>query len=122
GPKAAVIAGRASVQNKEFLHKIQYIASNVFWGCPGCLSSSMIPASTRIRCMTVPIERRASLRHTPVDKETNVQVMDQAGRRITTARLVNISRDGALILTDQHPGLNRRLWVRLKDSPELGWI
>jgi hypothetical protein len=72
--------------------------------------------------MIVPTERRASVRHTPVDKETKVVLMDLLGGQITRARLVNISQDGALILTDQQPGLNRPLHVRIDSAADLGWI
>ena len=72
--------------------------------------------------MTVPSERRASVRHTPVNAETKVQLMDWTGGRITSARLVDISQHGALLLADQQPELDRPLHVWLEDATELGWI
>lgn len=72
--------------------------------------------------MTLAIERRTSPRHTTVNHQTSVQLMDWTGRRITRASLVDISTDGALILTDQTPGLNRPVRVRFDNAMELGWM
>jgi hypothetical protein len=71
--------------------------------------------------MTLAIERRASFRHSTAYNQTNVQLMDRFGRRITKARLVNISHHGALILTDDVGVLNQPLEVRLENAPETGW-
>jgi len=72
--------------------------------------------------VTLAIERRASIRHETVNKQTNLQFMDWTERRITGSRLANISQTGALILADQAPALYRPLWVRVEDAPRAGWI
>jgi len=72
--------------------------------------------------VTLAIERRASIRHETVNKQTNLQFMDWTERRITRSRLANISETGALILADQVPALHRPLWVRVEDAPGAGWI
>lgn len=72
--------------------------------------------------MTATIERRTSLRHIPVYQGTKVELMDRDGQRMTRARVVNISHEGALIIADRQPPLNQALRVRLALAPELGWI
>ena len=72
--------------------------------------------------MTLAIDRRASTLHSTGQDQTDVQLMDRFGRRITKARLVNISHHGALILTDDLAVLHQPLDVRLESAPETGWI
>ena len=71
--------------------------------------------------MTLAIER-ASARHSTARNQTNVQLMDCLRRRITKARLLNISHHGALILTDDVAVLHEPLNVRLENEPGAGWI
>ena len=72
--------------------------------------------------MTFATERRASTRHSTAHNQTNVQLMDRLGRRITKARLVNISHHGALILTDDLAVLHQPLDVQFENAPETRWI
>jgi len=72
--------------------------------------------------VTLAIERRASVRHETVHKQTSVQFMDWTERQIRRSTLGNISETGALILADHVPALYRPLWVRVEDAPGAGWI
>jgi hypothetical protein len=72
--------------------------------------------------MTLAVERRAEVRHEPVDNRTSVQIMEWTGLRIKRARLVNFSSRGALILIDQVPTLHQPLRVRLENAKEIGWF
>ena len=73
--------------------------------------------------MTFAIECRASVRHEPVNDLTSVQLLDdRTGKRFTRAKLLNISTDGALILTDKEPALYQPLWVRLENATEIALI
>jgi hypothetical protein len=72
--------------------------------------------------MTLAIERRASFRHSTAYNQTNVQLMDRFGRRMTKARLVNISHHGALILTGDVAVLHQPLNVHFESAPESRWI
>jgi hypothetical protein len=59
--------------------------------------------------MTAIIERRTSLRRIPVYQETKVELRDGDGQRMTRARVVNISHEGALVIADRQPPLNQPL-------------
>jgi hypothetical protein len=72
--------------------------------------------------MTLAVERRAEVRHEPVDNQTSVHIMEWTGPRIKRARLVNFSSGGALILIDQVPTLYQPLRVRLENAKEIGWF
>jgi len=48
--------------------------------------------------------------------------MDWTGRRITRARLLNVSTGGALIFTDSFVATSQKVRARLERAPEAGWI
>ena len=68
------------------------------------------------------IERRDSTRLTPEGNPKGVLLMDWTGLHITRGRLVNISLEGALILTDVTFVPDRPFWIRLQGAPRTGWI
>jgi len=69
------------------------------------------------------IERRTSVRYETLNNQTSVQLMDdRTGKRITRAKLLNISDGGALILTDKEPALYQPLWVRIENATEIARI
>jgi hypothetical protein len=73
--------------------------------------------------MTLAVERRGSVRHETVNNQTSVQLMDdRTGKRITRAKLLNISTGGALILTDKEPALYQPLRVRFENATEIALI
>jgi PilZ domain len=72
--------------------------------------------------MTLAVERRAEVRHEPVDNRTSMQIMEWTGLRVKRARLVNFSTSGALIRIDQVPTLHQPLRVRLENAKEIGWF
>jgi hypothetical protein len=72
--------------------------------------------------MTLVIERRASYRHVPSNNPTNIQIMDSTGRRVTRARLLNVSTGGALICSDRIVATSQSFRIRLENAPETGWL
>jgi hypothetical protein len=89
---------------------------------PFIVSEHQDYSSERSRAMVFAIDRRASIRHSAAHNRTYVQLMDRLGRRMKRGRLVNISRDGALIRVDDAPALHQPIEVQLENAPELGWI
>src|SRR5262245_30108605 len=72
--------------------------------------------------MSIPVERRYSPRVPPLADETYVQIVDWAGKRITRAKLLNVSLEGASVSSDSIFATSQRLWMRLEHAPETGWI
>src|ERR1017187_3767185 len=72
--------------------------------------------------MTIVDDRRASTRHTPAVDQTYVQIMDWTGKRITMAKLLNVSTGGALVFTDSVVATSQKLRVSLESAPDTGWI
>ncbi len=72
--------------------------------------------------MTIAVDRRTTVRHTPAEYDTYVRIMDWTGKRITRARLVNVSTRGALIFTDSVVATSQKLRVQLERAPDTGWI
>src|SRR5205823_3050126 len=72
--------------------------------------------------MTFATNRRASTRHAAANHQTILQIMDWTGQRVTRAKLLNISTEGALIRTDKVPVLKQPVRVRLENATEIGWI
>jgi hypothetical protein len=67
-------------------------------------------------------ERRAAPRQTTPANRAWVQIMQWTGRRMVRARLINLSRDGALIRTEEPPRFAGKVWIRLAEAPEVGWL
>ena len=55
-------------------------------------------------------------------KKYRVQFLEWMGHRSTRVILLNISSDGASILTDEKPGLDRPMWIRLEDPVKSDWL
>ena len=72
--------------------------------------------------MTMEVDRRAYPRHALAADQTYLLVMDWSGRRITRARLLNISTGGALISTDRVIATSQRLMVRLENAADTDWV
>jgi hypothetical protein len=72
--------------------------------------------------MALLVESRASTRHAPVIAETYLEIMDWPGKRVTRARLVDVSTGGALVLTVCVVATSQKLRVRLEGARETEWI
>ena len=68
------------------------------------------------------VERKACPRHAVAQYDTYVQIKDSTGKRITRARLLNISTSGALVCADDIVAMSQRIALRLERAPEMGWI
>jgi hypothetical protein len=73
-----------------------------------------IPMSDRL-------DRRISPRWIAVPNEITLELQTRTGSRRAKARLVNISREGALLLTDEVPPAGV-LWMRMESPARTDWI
>jgi hypothetical protein len=72
--------------------------------------------------MSGPVERRASSRLIAVKNQAHLERATARGRRKVAARLVNISRDGALLATGEASPLGEPLCVRLDSPVRTDWV
>ena len=67
------------------------------------------------------LDRRLSPRWTAVANEITLEIPTRTGNRRAKARLVDISRDGALLLTDEVPPAGV-LWMRMESPARTDWV
>ena len=72
--------------------------------------------------MSAPHERRASPRCDAVKNQSRVQFLVPGGVRGIEARLVNISRDGALLVTQNRPPSEPHIWLRIESPVKTDWV
>ena len=72
--------------------------------------------------MSCPVERRASSRLIAVKNQAHLELATARGRGKVAARLVNISRDGALLATGEAWPLGEPLCVRLDNPVRTDWV
>ncbi len=68
------------------------------------------------------IDRRISPRWAAVKNQSTLELQGADGHRRVKATLVNISRDGALIVTDEKLSLQGSLWFRMEVPAKTDWI
>lgn len=71
--------------------------------------------------MLDPLDRRCSPRWNAVKNEMVLDLTARAGNRRAKARLVNISREGALLSVDEVPPIGA-LWMRMESPARTDWI
>ena len=67
-------------------------------------------------------ERRASLRCDAVKNQSRLEFSVPDGRRRIKACLINISRDGALIVTEEPPPRDVPLLMRIESPVKTDWV
>ena len=71
--------------------------------------------------MSRPAERRASPRCDAVKNQSRLEIAVRGGRRTREARIVNISRDGALIVAENPPANEFPVWLRVESPVKTDW-
>jgi hypothetical protein len=66
-------------------------------------------------------ERRDSPRCDAVENQSRLEFAVFEGRRRVEARLVNISRGGALLVSDNRPPREAPLWMRIESPVKTDW-
>ena len=66
-------------------------------------------------------ERRASPRCDAVTNQSRVEFFLASGRRRVTARLINISRDGALMVAEEPPPCDELFRMRMESPLKTDW-
>ena len=66
-------------------------------------------------------ERRDSPRCDAVENQSRLEFAVSGGRRRVEARLVNISRGGALLVADDHPPRESHVWMRIERPVKTDW-
>jgi hypothetical protein len=66
-------------------------------------------------------ERRDSPRCNAVENQSRLEFAVYEGRRRVEARLVNISRGGALLIADNHPPREAPVWMRIESPVKTDW-
>jgi PilZ domain len=69
-----------------------------------------------------PPERRTSPRCVAVENQSRLEFAVPDGSRRIEARLVNISRDGALIVTENPPPYAAPIWLRIESPVKTDWV
>jgi len=69
-----------------------------------------------------PSERRASPRCDAVENHSTLHCSVPDGSRRIEARLVNISRGGALIVADKRPPYEPPMWLRIESPVKTDWV
>jgi len=69
-----------------------------------------------------PPERRASPRCDAVKNQSRLEFAVPNGSRRIEVRLVNISRDGALIVTENPPPDGAPMWLRIESPVKTDWV
>ena len=72
--------------------------------------------------MLHPAERRAWPRCDAVTNQSSMEYVTPQGRRRIAARLVNISRDGALLVADNSPAEETSIWLRIESPVRTDWV
>ena len=72
--------------------------------------------------MPAPLDRRVSPRWVAVKNRSTLDLQGKEGHRRVEVTLVNISRDGALIVADEMPPLHGSLWFRMESPAKTDWI
>jgi PilZ domain len=67
------------------------------------------------------LDRRTSPRWIAVANEITLELQTRTGNQRAKARLVNISREGALLLTDDVPPAGT-LWMRMESPARTDWV
>jgi PilZ domain len=67
-------------------------------------------------------DRRVSPRWTAVPNESTLELHTGDGFRRVKARLVNISREGALLITDEASRPSGLLWIRMESPAKTDWV
>ena len=68
------------------------------------------------------LDRRASPRLVAVKNQATLEFQGEDGKQRVKATLVNISRTGALIVTDEMLPIQGKLWFRMEDPAKTDWI
>jgi PilZ domain len=68
------------------------------------------------------LDRRASPRWVAVKNQATLEFLGGAGKQRAKVSLVNISRSGALIVTDEILPLGGKLWFRMESPAQTDWI
>jgi PilZ domain len=68
------------------------------------------------------LDRRASPRWVAVKNQATLEFQGGEGKQRAKATLVNISRSGALIVTDEILPLRGTLWFRMESPAKTDWI
>jgi PilZ domain-containing protein len=66
-------------------------------------------------------ERRDSPRCDAVENQSRLEFAVSEGRRRVEARLVNISRGGALLVSDNRPPHEAPVWMRIESPVKTDW-
>jgi PilZ domain len=66
-------------------------------------------------------ERRDSPRCDAVQNQSRLEFAVSEGRRRVEARLVNISRGGALLVSDNRPPRESHVWMRIESPVKTDW-
>ena len=66
-------------------------------------------------------ERRDSPRCSAVQNQSRLEFAVFEGRRRVEARLVNISRGGALLISDNRPPREAPVWMRIESPVKTDW-
>ena len=72
--------------------------------------------------MSHPTERRASPRCDVVDNQLRLEFAVPDGMRRVEARLLNISRNGALIRSADVPPVEAPIWLRVERPVKTDWV
>ncbi len=72
--------------------------------------------------MTKTTERRGSARFPAVAHRIKVEWWEGLEAKSANAKLVNISRDGALLAMDTPPPVCQSVWLKLEDGSPMDWI
>jgi hypothetical protein len=68
------------------------------------------------------LDRRISPRWVAIKNQATLEFLDEAGSRRVKARMVNISRHGALLVTEETTTLDERFWLRMETPAKTDWI
>jgi hypothetical protein len=71
--------------------------------------------------MPLPRERRTSPRCDAVKNESRLEFAVPGGWRRTDARIVNVSRDGALVVSEHLAAEEATVWLRVESPAKSDW-
>jgi PilZ domain len=66
-------------------------------------------------------ERRTSPRCVAVENQSRLEFAARGGRQRVSARVMNISRDGALVVTEDPPPCGEPIWLRIESPVKTDW-
>jgi PilZ domain len=67
-------------------------------------------------------QRRVSSRWGAVENQATLEFRAGDGHRRTKARVINISREGALLISEEAPPLGKTTWVRMESPARTDWV